>query len=152
MAEDRTTTNEDGGTGSSSALGVPAFRRLWLAGLVVFLSVTRQAIARGWLARDLTGTNAGLGGVLLAFGVAMLVSTPFGGVAADRFPKRAVIIVSLVLLSASSLWIGIALLLDVVAYCMLLGASARVSYLPGCGIFWLLATSCGLRAVAAARQ
>lgn len=107
-----------------AALAVPAFRRLWLAGLVVFLSVTGQAIARGWLARDLTGTNAGLGGVLLAFGVAMLVSTPFGGVAADRFPKRVVLVVSLMLLSASSLWIGIALLFDAVEYWMLLGASA----------------------------
>lgn len=111
-------------TSPFAALSVPAFRRLWLAGLVAFLSVTGQAIARGWLARDLTGTNAGLGGVLLAFGVAMLVSTPFGGVAADRLPKRAVLVVSLLMLSASSLWIGVALLFDVVAYWMLLGASA----------------------------
>ncbi len=107
-----------------AALHVLAFRRLWLAGLVAFLSVTGQAIARGWLARDLTGTNAGLGGVLLAFGVAMLISTPFGGVAADRFPKRLVLVVALLLLSASSLWIGFAVLFDVVEYWMLLGASS----------------------------
>jgi MFS family permease len=123
-AGDEATSPPAPATSTFAALAVPAFRRLWLAGLVVFLSVTGQAIARGWLARDLTGTNAGLGGVLLAFGVAMLVSTPFGGVAADRFPKRAVLVVSLIMLSASSLWIGAALLLGVVEYWMLLGASA----------------------------
>ena len=107
-----------------AALGVPAYRRLWFAGLLVFLAVTAQAIARGWLARDLTGTNAGLGGVLLAFGLAMLVATPFGGVAADRFPKRAVLVVSQFLLALSSLPIGIAVMLDAAAYWMLLVSSA----------------------------
>lgn len=107
-----------------AALGVPAYRRLWWAGLVVFMAVNAQAIARGWLARELTGTNAGLGGVLLAFGLTMLVATPFGGVAADRFSKRSVLIVAQVLLAASSLPIGVAIVFDVVEYWMLLVAGA----------------------------
>ncbi len=107
-----------------ASLRVLAYRRLWLVGLLVFLAVTAQAIARGWLARDLTGTNAGLGGVLLAFGLAMLVATPFGGVAADRFPKRAVLVVAQLLLALSSLPIGIAVLVDAARYWMLLASSA----------------------------
>lgn len=107
-----------------AALAIPAYRKLWFAGLSVFIAVNGQAIARGWLARELTGTNAGLGGVLLAFGVAMLIATPFGGVAADRLPKRVVMVVSQVLLIASSAWIGLALVFDVAAYWMLMGASA----------------------------
>ena len=107
-----------------AALHVPAFRELWLAGLVVFFSVSAQAIARGWLARKLTGTNAGLGGVLLAFGVAMLLATPVGGVLADRLPKRLVLVISQLMLAASSLWIGLALRFDAVEYWMLMGASA----------------------------
>jgi MFS family permease len=82
-----------------------------------------QTIARGWLAFELTGSNAALGGVLLAFGVAMLVSTPWGGVAADRLPKRLVLQVSIGLLVASSAWIGLAVAFDVVAYWMLLGSA-----------------------------
>ncbi|MCD9624026.1 MFS transporter [Rhabdothermincola salaria] len=107
-----------------AAMAVPAYRKLWFSGLFVFMAVNAQAIARGWLARELTGTNAGLGGVLLAFGIAMLISTPFGGVAADRLPKRTVLVVSQLLLVASSMWIGVALVLDVVEYWMLMGASA----------------------------
>lgn len=107
-----------------ASLRIPAYRRLWFAGLLVFLAVTAQAIARGWLARELTGTNAGLGGVLLAFGLAMLVATPFGGVAADRFPKRAVLVVSQLLLVLSSLPIGIAQAFDAAEYWMLLASSA----------------------------
>lgn len=100
------------------------YRRLWIAGLFVFMGVNGQGIARGWLARELTGTNAGLGGVLLAFGVAMLVSTPFGGVIADRLPKRIVLVIAQLLLMVSSVWIGVAIQFDFVEYWMLLAASA----------------------------
>ncbi len=64
------------------------YRRLFISAAAVIFGVMGQAVARGWLARDLTGSNAGLGGVMLAFGIAMLIATPWGGVAADRFPKR----------------------------------------------------------------
>ena len=106
-----------------ASLRFPEYRRLWIGGLVVFMAVNAQGIARGWLARELTGTNAGLGGVLLGFGVVMLLATPFGGVAADRFPKRAVITVAQVLLTISALWIGLAVQFDFIEYWMLVAAS-----------------------------
>jgi MFS family permease len=104
-------------------LQVPGFLILYLNAAAVFLGVMAQAIARGWLAFELTGSNAALGGILLAFGVALLLATPWGGVAADRLPKRLVLQLSVLLLSASSAWIGLAVVLDVIAYWMLLGAS-----------------------------
>ena len=110
--------------GMFAALSYPGHRRLWFSGLVVFLAVTGQTIARGWLARELTGTNAGLGGVLLGFGLAMLVSTPFGGVAADRLSKRTVVVGAQLILVVSSGWIGLAVQFDFVEYWMLVAASA----------------------------
>ena len=110
--------------GAFVSLRTPAYRLLWTSGLFVFLSVTAQTIARGWLAREITGTNAGLGGVLLAFGVPSLLLSPWGGVAADRLPKRTVLIVSEVLLTISALWIGLAVAFDGVEYWMLLATSA----------------------------
>jgi MFS family permease len=110
--------------GAFVSLRTPAYRTLWISGLFVFLSVTAQTIARGWLARQLTGTNAGLGGVLLAFGLPSLVLSPFGGVAPDRLPKRAVLVVSQIILTLSALWIGVALVFDAVEYWMLLATSA----------------------------
>lgn len=110
--------------GTFASLQYPQYRRLWISGLVVFLAVNAQGIARGWLARELTGSNAGLGGVLLGFGVAMLIATPFGGVAADRLPKRSVLMLAQLLLTISGLWIGFAVQFDFVEYWMLMAASA----------------------------
>ncbi|MFM8862569.1 MAG: MFS transporter [Acidimicrobiia bacterium] len=107
-----------------AALKVAPFRRMWIAGMFVFLAVNSQAVARAWLAREITGSNAGLGGVMLAFGVAMLVATPFGGVVADRFQKRTVLVLAQTLLLVSSTWIGVELVLDSVEYWMLLVSSA----------------------------
>ncbi|HWM21567.1 MAG TPA: MFS transporter [Ilumatobacteraceae bacterium] len=108
----------------SSAMESPAYRRLLYSSAAVIFGVMGQAVARGWLARDLTGNNTGLGGVMLAFGIAMLIATPWGGVAADRFPKRTVLLVSVSLLVVSSLLVGLAVVADVVEYWMLLLASA----------------------------
>lgn len=94
-----------------------------------------QAVARGWLAKELTGSNAGLGGVMLAFGGSMLLATPWGGVAADRFPKRTVLIAAVFMLTASSLAVGVAVVADSIHYWMLVVASmvqaaAFALYLP----------------------
>ena len=100
------------------------YRRLFISAAAVIFGVMGQAVARGWLARDLTGSNTGLGGVMLAFGFAMLLATPAGGVAADRFPKRSVLLVAVSILVVSSLFVGLAVVTDVIAYWMLLLASA----------------------------
>ncbi len=111
------------------------YRRLLVSAAAVIFGVMGQAVARGWLAKDLTGSNAGLGGVMLAFGGSMLIATPWGGVAADRFPKRTVLIAAVSMLIASSLAIGIAVVSDSIEYWMLLVASmvqavAFALYLP----------------------
>ncbi|MDY7101240.1 MAG: MFS transporter [Actinomycetota bacterium] len=106
------------------ALQVREYRLLFASGLFVFLSVQAQQIVRGWLAAELTGSNRGLGGVFFGFAIPMMILTPFGGVAADRFPKRTVLLVSATLLVASALWIGLADAFGVLEYWMLIGAAA----------------------------
>ena len=83
-----------------------------------------QFIARGWLAFELTGTNRGLGGVFLAFGIPLLLFTPFGGVLADRVPKRLLTQVGNSLLIVSGFAVGVAVTFDALQYWMLLAASA----------------------------
>lgn len=102
----------------------PVYRRLFVSAAVVTVGVVGQMIARAWLARDLTGSNSGLGGVLLVFGVTMLLATPLGGVAADRLDKRTVLIVAVLALTASAAVLGTAVAAGVIRYWMLLVVSA----------------------------
>ncbi|MGY1710593.1 MFS transporter [Geodermatophilus sp. SYSU D00758] len=108
--------------GALGLLRTGGYLVLYLNAAAIFLGVMGQAIARSWLAYRLTGSNAALGGVLLSFGVALLIATPWGGVAADRLPKRLVLQLSVLVLAGSSAWIGVAVLADVVQYWMLLVA------------------------------
>lgn len=111
------------------------YRRLFFSTVVVIFGIMGQAVARGWLAHDLTGSNTGLGGVMLAFGTMMLLATPWGGVAADRLPKRLVLFGAVITLMLSSGWIGLAVAFGWISYWMLvvasgLQAAAFAFYLP----------------------
>lgn len=106
-----------------ASLEDPLYRRLWWGGLITFLAVQMEFISRGWLAFRLTGSNTGLGGVFLGFGVPMLLLTPWGGVAADRLSKRAVLVACQAMLAAASGLIAVAVLLDVLTYPMLVGTA-----------------------------
>ena len=104
----------------SPRLLVPRFRVLFTAGVLTAVGLQSQVIARGWLANELTGSNAGLGGVFLAFGIAVLVATPIGGVAADRYSKRLILIAAQVALTLTAIWIAFAITFEFVEYWMLL--------------------------------
>lgn len=103
---------------------VAAFRIIWAGTFLYYLSIFTGIIARGALAKELGGTNTALGLVTLAFGATSLVCTPFGGVMADRFPKRLLMVASTGLLAFSSAWLGITELLDITAFWMLIVVSA----------------------------
>ena len=109
--------------GQFAILADPVFRRLMAGGFFTFLAMQVSVIARGWLAFDLTGTNTALGGVLLGFGVSSIVAIPIGGVLADRFPKRRVLLVAGLIQTLVSLLLAIAVATDDIAYWMLVVAS-----------------------------
>ena len=67
-----------------ASLEDPTYRRLWLGGLVSFLAVQMEFIARGWLAYELTGTNSGLGAVFLGFALFDRVLPQVGGEAMEE--------------------------------------------------------------------
>lgn len=110
-----------------ASLQVPAYRLLWYGGVFSFLAVQMQVVARAALAYDLTKSNASLGIVMFWFGIPMLLCTPLGGVAADRFSKRRVILASQWLLIVSSAFLAFALIFDVIEFWMLPVSSAAQS-------------------------
>ena len=116
-----------------AALEDPEYRRLWIGGLISFLAVQMEFISRGWLAFRLTGSNAGLGAVYLGFGVPMLLLTPWGGVAADRLPKRAVLMGCQGVLALSSLTVAVAEIGGFLTYPLLIATAV----LQGAGFSFL---------------
>ena len=99
------------------------YRKLWWAGTFSFMSVQMQFLLRGVLAWDLTEREGALGLVYLCFGIALLIATPLGGVAADRLPKRRVLIVSQAAILSAAAGMGVVVLTDVVQFWMLLVAA-----------------------------
>lgn len=106
-----------------SVLSEPVYRRLMIGGVFTFLAMQMSVIARSWLAFDLTGTNTALGGVLIGFGLSSLLAIPTGGVLADRFPKRTVLVVAGTVQTLVSLVLATAVATDAIAYWMLVVAS-----------------------------
>ncbi len=99
------------------------YRKLWWAGTFSFMSVQMQFLLRGVLAWDLTEREGALGLVYLCFGIALLIATPLGGVAADRLPKRRVLVVSQGAILAAAAGMGVVVITDTVQFWMLLVAA-----------------------------
>ncbi len=103
-------------TTTFAALAVGPFRAVWTATVLYFLAIFAQMIARGWLAHELTGTKAGLGAVTLAYGVVSVICTPIGGVMADRWNKRRVVIWAVFAMAGLSAALCAAIVTDRLAY------------------------------------
>jgi predicted MFS family arabinose efflux permease len=77
-----------------TSLKSPNFR-LWFIGQVVSLVGTwMQSTAQGYLVYELTQSAVYLGVVAFANGIPMILFTLFGGLTADRFSKRKVIVIA----------------------------------------------------------
>ena len=70
----------------------PHYRTYWFGSQASLLVMQMQMVAIGYLTYTLTNSAAKLGLVSLAIGLPMLLMSPFGGVIADRFPKRRIIL------------------------------------------------------------
>ncbi len=81
------------GLGAFESLKVPQFRRFMVGYLSTGVAFQSNAVAKGWLAYDLSRDARSLGLVLFLYGVAMGAGTLIGGVLADRASRRAVITV-----------------------------------------------------------
>jgi MFS family permease len=80
--------------GTFAALGLPNYR-LWFFGQMVSLFGTwMQSTAQGYLVFELTRSSAWLGYTGFAAGIASWLFTLYGGVLADRLPRRSILVVT----------------------------------------------------------
>ena len=70
------------------------FRLLWTSSLVMSFGMQMQIVARGWLIYSLTSSPLALTWVMLSFMLPSVFFSIFGGVIADRFRKKPIMILS----------------------------------------------------------
>ena len=74
------------------ALAFPNFRWLWIGSLGSSFAMNMQIIARGWLVYTLTSSEMDLAYVTISFMLPTVLFSLWGGVLADRFQKKRLII------------------------------------------------------------
>lgn len=74
------------------SLRIPQFRWLYLSNTTFFLGMQGQMIVRSWLVYSITDSELALGIVSLMVALSMLSLGPLGGVAADRFERRGLVV------------------------------------------------------------
>ncbi|MDA1075030.1 MAG: MFS transporter [Proteobacteria bacterium] len=99
-----------------SALAVPDFRWLWIGSLGSSFAMNMQIIARGWLVYTLTSSAMDLAWVTLSFMVPTILFSLWGGVFADRSPKRTIIVVAQLLNTIATLVMAFIILTDRVEF------------------------------------
>ncbi len=114
-------------------MGQPAYRLLWINTLLMqtgfHLAFTAQAV----VAFDITGDSRAVGYVAFAQGTALLITTPFAGVLADRSAKR-LLIASELMLALSALSLSILIFADAITIAFV--ASGGLMLGVGISTFW----------------
>ncbi len=100
----------------ASTLRVRDFRWLWIGSVSASFAMNMQQVARGWLVYTLTSSALDLAWVTLSFMLPMALFSLWGGVLADRLPKRRVIIAAQTLNGAATVVLGAVIFTDNVTF------------------------------------
>lgn len=91
------------------------FRLLWLGMLPGTLAMQMGMVTNGYLAYDITGSAAAVGYVTLGFGIPMLLLSLIGGVVADRFSKRQILLMTQATVGLAAAILAVLVLTDVIS-------------------------------------
>lgn len=88
----RTSRTPPGRGGLAGLFRERQFRWLYISNTTFFLAMQGQLVVRAWLVFSITGRELALGLVTLMVALAMLSLGPVGGVVADRFERRSLVV------------------------------------------------------------
>lgn len=120
----------------------PYYRTYWFGNQASLLVTQMQAVAMGYLAFTLTDSATILGLVSLAQGLPQLICSPFGGVIADRYPKRDLLLGVQAVLCVNAVVMGVLISLGLIQWwhlmigsfvqgmCWSVNMPARQSWIP----------------------
>lgn len=101
-------------TGTFRALSVRSYRLFFFGQLISISGTWMQSVAQGWLVLKLTGSGGALGIVLALQTLPVLFGGAFGGVVADRYDKRKLLLMTQSASGVLALVLGIVTLTGVV--------------------------------------
>src|SRR5574340_1336854 len=90
-----------------SALSFRDFRLFWFGQIISLSGTWMQSVAQGWLVYSLTKSPFYLGMVAAANSLPILLFTLIGGIVADRFPKRNLLLITQALSIIPAILLGI---------------------------------------------
>jgi MFS family permease len=102
-----------------SVLSYPNFRRLLTGSLLTYMAQWMQGASLGWVAYEITGSAALLGAIFAVRAIPMICLAPFAGVAADRYNRKKLLLVSQLASAVTSFAFGALLAMDLVTTWML---------------------------------
>ena len=113
-----------------TALEERDFRNLWVGMLPGTLAMQMGMVTTGWVAYDISGSAASVGLVALGSGIPMLTLGLFGGVVADRFPKRRTLLMTQSLIGVAATISAVLVLTGVIQiwHLMLISALQGVGF------------------------
>ncbi len=86
------------------------FRWLWAGNVASSFAMNMQMVARGWLVYALTSSALDLAWVAMSFMVPQILLSLWGGVVADRLPKRSILVGAQMLNCIATVLMGIIIL------------------------------------------
>lgn len=78
-----------------SSFSISAYRWYWLGNVLVHIAYLLQAVALGWTMLVVTDSAVMVGMVAFAYGLPLLLVSPFSGLVADRIKRQLIVRVSL---------------------------------------------------------
>ncbi len=95
------------GESTFSSLRVRNYRLYYIGQIISNTGTIMQSVAQAWLVLQLTQSGTALGLVTALQYLPILFLSPFGGVIADRFPKRTLLIITQTIFGIQALILGI---------------------------------------------
>ncbi|MFT4085001.1 MAG: MFS transporter [Nocardioides sp.] len=101
--------------GTFAALREPAYRRFFIGQGISLPGTWMQTIGQSWLVLELTGSGTYLGLLTAAQFLPVLLLAPYGGLLADRLPKRILLLATQSVMCLSAFGLGILTVLHLVS-------------------------------------
>lgn len=99
-----------------ASLEHPNFRTFWTVQLISLIGIWMQITAQGWLVYDLTSSKFLLGLINAVGGFPILLLSPFGGLIADRFNRKKLLVSTQIAFSAGAFLVGILISMELISF------------------------------------